>query len=479
MSPTSYQTADQRRRRAGNTACARVSGPATGDFAAHRRLERSFPRARCLARGRPRDPRAAAFAAEGADHHPPQPDRAPGRSHPRDHQGPAAGRGEHQLEHRGRGRLRVAHTGGALRCCRVPAVISFLGSEIGRGHPFYLDGLLRALDEAGRSDLIARHGDVFRVSRGLSLLAWQSVRASYRIAGRGGAVEALYRKVRGQVDYDGRSRLLDALGRDLRSWAGDEGLLVVDHPAVVGALGDRGDVWYLHGEHAAPPESIARRAARVFVPTEETAADFERGGVGRDRLIVTGICVEPSLAGGAAPAAKARRDRIRGDGPLTVAFFSSGAEPLNHVAALAAAAASSTAGHRALVFAERGGRLARAIAQLSRERRERIDLQLFSDRAEVDRLTTERFQRIDVVVSPPHERANWALALGVPFFLVGPDVGPFAPRNRSLLLASRVAEAISDVEQAKRFGAMLRERRRSAAIGYREASARELKRSDR
>jgi hypothetical protein len=69
-------------------------------------------------------------------------------------------------------------------------MISLLGCEIGRGHPFYMDGLRGALKSAGRDDLIDRDSDVFREARGLSRLAWEGVRHSYRLAGHGGVVSA-------------------------------------------------------------------------------------------------------------------------------------------------------------------------------------------------------------------------------------------------------------------------------------------------
>jgi hypothetical protein len=317
-------------------------------------------------------------------------------------------------------------------------LISLLGSEIGRGHAFYLDGVATALRAAGRPDLAARRADVFGVSRGLARGAWLGVRAAWTIAGRGGLAEALTRRARSRVDHDRDSRLLRLLGRDLRRWAGDAGLVVVDHPALVGALGERPGIWYVHGEHAAPREAIVRRAARIFVPSRETAAAFERGGVARERLIVTGLCVDPALVPQAAGAALARQTRIASREPLGVAFLSSGAEPVAHVAALAAGAAALAGSHRALVFARRGGRLERAVRRLGVER---IG---FSGRDELDRETARCFPAIDVVVSPPHERSHWALGLGVPFLLVGPDLGPFAPLNRALLLREGVAVEIRD-----------------------------------
>lgn len=329
--------------------------------------------------------------------------------------------------------------------------ISVLGSEIGRGHPFYTDGLLRALREE-EPGLLARRSDVFRVSRGLSLAAWRSVRASYRLAGRGGPVAALYHRVRGNVDYDRESWLLRILGADLRRWAQEDGVVVVDHPAVVGALGGRPDVWYFHGELVAPPEAVVRKAVRILVPREEVAGEFVRAGVHPEQMLVTGVCIEQDLAVDAFPRAKTRRERIAGDGALTIAFFSSGAEPAAHVRALAAAARAVAASrHRAIVFAREGGALESAVQAAAGGPASRPaagagalpEMVPFGDRADLDRKTAERFPAFDAVVSPPHERSNWAIALGVPFFLVGPDIGPFAPRNRSLLLRSGVAAEIA------------------------------------
>ena len=325
-----------------------------------------------------------------------------------------------------------------------------LGSEIGRGHPFYMDGLRQALRSAGRADLIARDTDVFREARGISQLAWAGVRHSYRWAGHGGVVSHLYHRARRGTNYDEDSAALRILGRDLRRWAGSHGVVVVDHPAVAGALGDRADTWYLHGEMVAPPESVVRRAARIFVPLEETAAAFVRGGVPRERLVVTGVCVESGLIAEVERTAQDRRRRLAGKEALTVAFFSSGAEPPGHVALLAAAAGAlaGSGRHRVLAFTARGGRLARTLAATVPHGAETLT---YTDRASMDALTAEHFPRFDAVVSPPHERSNWAVALGVPFFLVGPDIGPFAPLNRRLLLDRGVAAAIESPAAANAF----------------------------
>jgi hypothetical protein len=146
----------------------------------------------------------------------------------------------------------------------------------------------------------------------------------------------------------------------------------------------------------------------------------------------------------------ARRARLASSAPLAVAFFSSGAEPTRHVAALAAGAASVVrAGHRAIVFSKRKGRLEAAV------RAGGAEVVRFDGREELDRVTAARFAELDTVVSPPHERSNWAVALGVPLLLVGPDVGPFAPRNRAILLRAGVAAEVESAAAARQLGATL------------------------
>ncbi len=334
-------------------------------------------------------------------------------------------------------------------------MISFLGSEIGRGHPFYLDGVRRALRAAGADGLVREDTDVFAVSRGLSAVAWRAVRGLYHVAGGGGAVSRAYHRLRAGSDYnDDGTPALRVLGRDLRSWAARQDIVVVDHPAVVGALGRRPDVWYVHGEMVAPAEAIVHGAARIFVPFEETAGEFIRGGVHPDRVVVTGVCVENELIPGALDGIRARRERMDGAGPLTIGFFSSGAEPPAHVETLAegVAAIAADGTHRAVVVARWGGRLQAEV----RRRASSVSVVLHEDREDLDRKTADVFPELDVVASPPHERSNWAVALAVPFLLVGPDIGPFAPRNRDFLLRRGVAREL-DVAGARRLPELLAE----------------------
>lgn len=330
-----------------------------------------------------------------------------------------------------------------------------LSTEVGRGHPFYLDGLEHALRARG---VPLTRTDVFSSSSGAARLGWQAVRASYLVAGRGGALARAYEAFRARQSFESGSPLVRLLGRGVARAAGAASLVVVDHPILVGALRGHPAVWLMHGELVAPGSCVVRTAARVLVPLEETAEAFRRGGTSPDRLAVTGLCIERPLAEECSRHAAARRERIVGSGPLTVGLFSSGAEPRPHVAALAAAARSArAAGHRVLAFARAGGRLAAAVPPGA-------ERATFHDRASLDAVTAERFGDLDVVVSPAHERSNWAVGLRVPFALVGPDIGPFSPLNRALLLREGVALELPDPRSAEAFAATLARARASGAL---------------
>jgi hypothetical protein len=335
--------------------------------------------------------------------------------------------------------------------------LAFLGTEIGRGHAFYLDGLYDAYSWMSGRDAV--RANVFGVSKGSALRAWDAVRASYALAGSGALSSAIYRLLRGRPNYDRDSWVMRTLSRDVRKWAKQYNVVVVDHPLLAGALRGHSQVWYMHGEMAVPREAAVQSASRIFVPCEETAQLFASLGVWRARLRVTGFCVERPLRDQASKCIAERHARLASDTPLTAAFFSSGAEPEQHVRAIAAAAiAFAGAGQRSLVFASRGGRLERAVGLA-----EGLEVVSFSSRSHLDERTASEFPSIDVLVSPPHERSTWAAALGLPVFLVGPDIGPFAPLNRAVLFRKEVAGEI-DGARAEQFPEIISHLRRSGRL---------------
>lgn len=265
---------------------------------------------------------------------------------------------------------------------------------------------------------------------------------------------------------------LRLMGRDLRRRLFDSDTpLLVAHPTLVGILAGRSNLLYQHGEVSAPKESLVTGATMTFVPTREVAEQFVKAGCSGESVIVTGLCVEPSLVRQAEDAWQLRKARLEGRQPLTGAFFSSGAEPTPHIRQLATAALSAVReGHRVVVFAQHGGRFERQLETQFHEAGVRphcvdsrdtplsepspLILVSYQSRRELAALTARFFPQFDFQVAPSHERVNWALGLGLPLFVVEPCIGPFAGLNNILVLKQGVAVRLNELG-AEQFGPRL------------------------
>jgi hypothetical protein len=355
-----------------------------------------------------------------------------------------------------------------------PVPIRFLYTNIGRGHPFYLDGIIEALVRRGSIGIVRGETDVFKVSTGLSNLAWRAARAVYRGGASGGLLGTAYNRLRSARDYNRRGLVQRLMGRSLRRrYIEDNSPLVVAHPILVAELAGKERLIYQHGENVVPDEALVAGADTVCVPSEEAADRFADYGYSRSALFVSGLCIEPALVKQAGDAYSERIVRLDSAEPPAGAFFSSGAEPRRHVDALAAAALSAVeAGGKALVFARQGGRLASAVVRSCLKRNISFEIgdshspfagELpalvvvgFNSRREESIFTARLFPWFDYFAAPSHERTNWALGLGLPMFIVGSEIGSFAPLNRDLLLAAGVAQRIETLPMARSFGERLR-----------------------
>jgi hypothetical protein len=336
-------------------------------------------------------------------------------------------------------------------------MLHILSSDIGRGHPYFLDGVREELAAMGASHAVDADASVFEIAKEPSHTVWRAARRAYLRAGHGGSFAKAYGALRSTKAASTGAILPRLLGHGLTQWARPARVVLVDHPLLVAALHQHHGCWYQHGELVAPAPSITRGAARVFVPSKAVADAFVRGGVPSGRIVVTGLCVDGALGREVHAHRSARRARLAGNGPLVLALYSSGAEPDAHVASLAAAAASlARAGHEPVVFAKRGRSLQRAVeaalAQIPAADRARVEIVPFDRRRDLTLATRSRFGRFDAYVGPPHERSSWALGLGLPALFVGPDIGPFAPANRALMIGAGVAAALP-FDEATRLGA--------------------------
>jgi hypothetical protein len=352
--------------------------------------------------------------------------------------------------------------------------LQFLYTNIGRGHPFYLDGIIEAMVRSGRIGIVRGETDVFELSSGLSLLSWEIARYLYRKGSSGGLMGHVYRLVRSGNSYDQPSASLRLMGRDIRKAVADmEGPIIVAHPSLVGILSGRQDLLYQHGEVIAPSESLVRGASTVFVPTEEVAAAFRAAGYEADQVVISGLCIEPPLVKLSKDSFEQREIRLGTSENLVGALFSSGAEPLPHLEMLLEAAISTVCnkGH-VFIFASKGGQFERRAS--AKFHRNRIALTVltpggsveptspgatlvtFASRREENSLTARLFPYFDYLVAPSHERTNWALGLGLPMLVVTPLVGPFSPLNLKVMTSHGVAVPIDSMSDARQFGQTVR-----------------------
>ena len=346
-----------------------------------------------------------------------------------------------------------------------PDIIDVLYTDIGRGHPFYLDGIVESLPASTRGDIT----NVFAATNGIPRAIWHGGKAAYRFGSSAGGENSAYSRLRKRGSYNTPGPLLRCAGQPLaRRFSNRTGPLIVAHPILVALLREHPQLIYQHGELVVPPECLIQGNHLTLVPTEQVATVFRKAGLDSRNICVTGLCVEPPLASRGASMQAERQRRYAEASSLCGGFFSSWAEPRRHVTLLVAAAISAVRrGGSAFVVAKRGGRFARRLLQtfamqgltLSIDTDRMPDsgalLQTYGDRADLNRSTYRHFTALDYFVSPAHERTNWAVGLGLPMFVVDPSIGTFAPRNRELLISHGVAEALPDSAQSEAFGLRL------------------------
>lgn len=338
----------------------------------------------------------------------------------------------------------------------------FLSTGVGRGHRFYLEGLLSAFSRR-YPDIETSLSVAREVSTGPGRRLWKLIEVTYRSGSRGGAIGALYNVFRSGRRPNEVGTIGAILGRGLVDWVtrevGQEDVVIVDHPLLASILADSNihALVYMHGELVAPAEALVNGADLILVPTEQVRQLFMASGAKSGSVVCTGLCLEPTLADQADLASLARAKRIEARHPLTGVFFSSGAEPPEHCRRIVRAVVSAIGvGGRALAFAARGGRLEEMACRLTGPIGEgSLRLNTYASISEEETLMAEVFSEVDYLVAPAHERTNWALGLGLAFFMVGPNFGSFAPLNWLLAESEAKAVGIRSRSEAADFGAAL------------------------
>lgn len=322
-------------------------------------------------------------------------------------------------------------------------------SEIGHGHPAYLDAVLAALDCIAPGSLPnERRFSVLDLCTGVSARAWRTARSLYYLGARGGVLSSLYNRVRRPVSVPSALQL-DLLGSDLRRhFDRFTGVCIVDHPLLARILAPVCRVAYVHGELSAPRVAAVPGAWRIFVPLPSTHQRLLAAGAETSAVFVTGLIFHPMLTAVAEPAFLYRCGRLQSDAPLTVGFFTSGAYPKPHMEKLLAAVVSVTrAGHRAIIFWGTGWlRAAKAQAALRKHAvpDDAVQMVWARDRQAETTKVAELLPGLDVMVAAAHERTTWALGLGLPMFALFPHIGPFAQENYTIAREHGVIESIGD-----------------------------------
>ncbi len=351
--------------------------------------------------------------------------------------------------------------------------LNILYTDIGRGHPHYLDGVIECMRTKYPDQIHLNTIDVFALSHGLSLKLWCFVRWLYRVGSQGGIIGRLYGAIR-KGRNPGRYGLLEKyLARDIRKYLKKEKYpTLVAHPILIRMISDIVEVYYQHGEIAVPDEAVVKGPRSTFVPLVISKEKFLRAGSPEINIGVTGLCIENQLAKKASDYFECRLSRINGGGRLCGGFFSSGAEPIQHIDKIILALDSlKRNGGQACVFCKKDGILEKAISDRLKIRTidnfnqagnigsllKSANILAFSyeNRQEENICTIHLFEFLDYFVAPSHERTGWAVGLGLPMFILHPVIGTFSPLNREFLLKQGVAVDLDTNHEAKNFGEML------------------------
>jgi len=356
------------------------------------------------------------------------------------------------------------------------AQVAFVCTNIGRGHPFYLDGVISAFNR-DYPQIRYLKSDIFRLSRNTSRLAWTAVRQLYQIGARGGIISDQYNRLRNGLASEKELGLASTLlGKDVRLYLAEyKGPVVVSHPLLALILKDQNAIIYQHGELAAPNEALIDGCFRIFVPTAQTAKAFSDGHIRSENIIVTGHCIEHDLIELAIPAYNARLKRIKYAKSLTVGLFSSGANPREHIRKLLLVVQSLiSSGHKVVVFAGLAEKCAdqftrflqSAAGQMATGNSldDRVLILHAANRQEFDAQVVKIFLRLDLFVAPAHERTNWAVGLGLPQFILCPHLGTYAPLNASIAITRGVAAEIPNDNVAGNFATFLTDYRNTGRI---------------
>lgn len=353
-------------------------------------------------------------------------------------------------------------------------------TNIGRGHPSYLDSLLVVLQRKGLN-VVTRN--IFEESKGFSFLCWKLVKRLYVLGGEGGIRTKFYNWLRhGQTDISSDSGFIKILGRDLRKRCRDfKGICLVAHPVVARILANICRTWYIHGEIAAPPECAIKGVEKIFVPLQETKDKLISFGADPASIVVTGLMIQPELVDTAEKSFQARLKRIESNESLTIGFFTSGAYPKEHMKKILWGAKSvidqkmraiistGTSPEKFEWFRKKMRKWEVEFVEDSgegstEEQNGNVWLLTRKTRQAETQRAVELLPQMDTFVAASHERTNWAVGLGLPMFVLFPLIGTFASLNFEFAQRQKVVYPLDSLEKAKTLGKIISELRQNGQL---------------
>lgn len=343
--------------------------------------------------------------------------------------------------------------------------ISALYTDIGRGHPNYLDSTLRVLRPmcAERNTNI-EITSVFKISRAISACAWKTIEWIYRTGPQNELLSAVYNKIRNRKSEPGRQGLLlRILARDIRHYYADfKGIILVAHPLLVQMLSGDHRVAYIHGEIAAPREFDLSGAEKIYVPLSETSEKMITAGIAPSKIETTGLMLEPELEAQRGLIITARRMRIGKIDKPVIGCFNSGAYPREHVDQMVKIIKYILSNRTGRITLSAGNDPAKyeyfqkVLAEFKPvydkndfiENKTGLLILHDSDREKLTLKEIEILEHIDFLVMAAHERVNWSLGLQIPSLLLKPHYGSFATENYQFALKHSLVYENAEVTNA-------------------------------
>jgi len=321
-----------------------------------------------------------------------------------------------------------------------------LYTDIGRGHPNYMDSTLRAIkNRLGALPKDFQITSVLKETRGFSNQSWRMTRRLYRSGAQGGLISLFYDAIRSKDRTQSKKSIaVNILGGDLRDTFSDySGIVLVAHPMLAQILADRCRVFYIHGEIAAPMEFILNNARKIYVPLEETAIKMRTQGVPAEIIEITGLMLEPELVTKAERIQSERLKRIEAGSKPTFGFFNSGAYPKEHVKRIKQGINYVLENKLGRVILSAGNDPKKygsfmwdfdrfkPNTDIDKFNQQNGDLVILSDPYR-EKLTLEELEilpELDMLIMGAHERVNWSLGLNLPTILLHPNIGSFSGMN--------------------------------------------------